>query len=673
MTKKKTKPSSLRDSFESALSRIIEVIASYSETSVGDILSDGLLPIAEVADLDRIIIVRFVDKESRFIEGKYCWDKSQGGTISPVGNLGIFPVTSVISRWLEFLLENTCFSTKPSDFTEGEAAFFVPRGIKSILMVPIFTDGIFWGVVSFQDHTRERDFDKDSIAFLSSVARLCASTTIREEQTKAALEEVEQKNRLLGTLNAISAIMLQPDIDNFAEVINQCMGTMAEAVNVDRVYIWKNHMIGELLHCTQLYEWSEGAEPQQDTDLTVDISYDDNMPTWKGILSKGKCVNGPVKNMTPEEQNQLSPQGIVSILVAPVFYQNQFWGFVGFDDCRKERVFSENEEMVLHTASQHFADALIRNEMKHNLDDQNEFNHVMFEMAPIGLSIFNQDLNVIDCNEAVLKMFGTTKQDYLENFVNFSEEYQLDGQKTADKLPDVLRRMFNGETIKTEWMHRSLSGESIPCELLLTRVKHDDNYLGLGYAYDLRNIRKMEENILKLEIEADKVYYDSLTGIYNRRYFDEKMDLLIKTVSRFKGYLSLMMIDIDFFKKYNDTYGHIAGDTCLIAVANAISKEITRADDFVARYGGEEFVAVLPHTDEHGARQIAEKLLESVLRCNIPHVQNKAADCVTISIGIATGKVEFKQSVKDYVSRADEMLYRSKQNGRNQFNFGTLK
>ncbi|MCL1908641.1 MAG: diguanylate cyclase [Holophagaceae bacterium] len=672
MARNKPNSSKTNETYRAALEKAIEAIASFTRKPIEDVLSEGLRPIAEAADLGRILIVRFFDMDSKYVEEKYCWDREFGGSAPLEEDKRIVRVTPAISRWLDTLLGNVCLGIKRSDCTADEAAFFDPRGIKSILMVPVFADGAFWGVVSFQDHARERDFDEGCIALLSSASRLCASTIIRDEQTRVALEEVEYRNHLLGTLNHISAIMLQPNIDNFAEVINQCMGTMAEAVDVDRVYIWKNHVVGGVLYCTQQYEWSEGAEPQQGNELTVDISYDDNMPTWKEILSRGECVNSLVKDMALEEQNQLSPQGIVSILVAPVYYQNQFWGFVGFDDCHNERVFSKNEEMVLLTASQHFADALIRNEMKHNLDDQSEFNHVMFEMAPIGLSIFDHNLKFIDCNEAILRMYGTTKQHYLENFLDFSDEYQPDGQKTSDKMLDVLRRALDGETIKIEWMHKSVAGEPIPCELLLTRIKHDDNYIGLGYVYDLRNIRKMEEDILQLEIEADKVYYDGLTGIYNRRYFDEKMDLLIKTVSRFKGDLSLMMIDIDFFKKFNDTYGHIDGDSCLVAVAKAISQEITRADDFVARYGGEEFVAVLPHTDGQGAKLIAERLLDKVRKCNIPHKLNKAADCVTVSIGIASGRVEFKQNVNDYVSKADEMLYKSKQDGRNRYNFGQV-
>jgi diguanylate cyclase (GGDEF)-like protein len=170
----------------------------------------------------------------------------------------------------------------------------------------------------------------------------------------------------------------------------------------------------------------------------------------------------------------------------------------------------------------------------------------------------------------------------------------------------------------------------------------------------------------------DNVNYDALTGIFSRRYFDENLIRLMKILSRSSSTLSLMMIDIDFFKNYNDTYGHNEGDKCLKAVAKALTDGITRSDDFVARYGGEEFVVVLPNTEEIGARLIANKLLENVRNRNIPHTNSAAADHVTVSIGVTTGNVGSMQIGEEYVKRADEMLYKSKNNGRNRYNFESL-
>jgi diguanylate cyclase (GGDEF)-like protein len=181
----------------------------------------------------------------------------------------------------------------------------------------------------------------------------------------------------------------------------------------------------------------------------------------------------------------------------------------------------------------------------------------------------------------------------------------------------------------------------------------------------------MAENVLYLKTEAEKIYLDPLTDIYNRRYLDENLKHIISLLSRSGALLSLMMIDIDYFKRYNDTYGHAKGDECLKTVAAALKSTLKRADDFVVRYGGEEFTVVLPNTGESGARLIAGKLLKNIQRQAIPHETSDAADHVTISIGVCSGTVEYTHNADYWLRLADEMLYKSKQEGRNRFNFKT--
>jgi diguanylate cyclase (GGDEF)-like protein len=115
---------------------------------------------------------------------------------------------------------------------------------------------------------------------------------------------------------------------------------------------------------------------------------------------------------------------------------------------------------------------------------------------------------------------------------------------------------------------------------------------------------------------------DQLTGIYNRRYLDGSLKKIIKRHSRTASSLSVLMIDIDYFKKYNDAYGHNAGDDCLKTVVSALSQCVIRDEDFIARYGGEEFAAVLPNTDKNGAQLVAEKMLEKCV--NVTYLTNQA-------------------------------------------------
>ncbi|MCL1828780.1 MAG: diguanylate cyclase [Oscillospiraceae bacterium] len=182
-----------------------------------------------------------------------------------------------------------------------------------------------------------------------------------------------------------------------------------------------------------------------------------------------------------------------------------------------------------------------------------------------------------------------------------------------------------------------------------------------------------ERTIHDAEIEKHdllvKVNYDALTGIHNRRFLDETLDHLMRTHSRSGGLLCVLMIDIDYFKMYNDIYGHNEGDECLIAVAKAISAGVIREDDIVTRYGGEEFCILLPNTGVNGAAQIAEKIRENIKTLQLKNGGSKVSEYVTVSIGGAAGKVRHEQNGEDFVKRADEALYASKQNGRDRYTF----
>jgi len=167
----------------------------------------------------------------------------------------------------------------------------------------------------------------------------------------------------------------------------------------------------------------------------------------------------------------------------------------------------------------------------------------------------------------------------------------------------------------------------------------------------------------------EKIHIDALTGIYNRRFMDDNLERIMKSQARSGGTLSVLMMDVDFFKKYNDTYGHSEGDQCLKAVAAAVKESLERPDDLAIRYGGEEFAVILPDTDEIGARYVAGKILVAMRDKKIPHEKNDAADCVTISIGVVASAVGHSQTADDFIKQADKALYISKDSGRNRYTF----
>jgi diguanylate cyclase (GGDEF)-like protein len=533
-----------------ALNRAATVLLLQNRETFEDVMTEGVRIIADAARVDRMSVSRnFERPDGLYASQIYRWSREAGSSVEPLAELKASPYALRIPRWKDVLQSGAHINALADELPEAEAlsAF----GCLALLSMPVFIEGRFWGFVLFENLTQARPFSADEVETLRSASLMVVNTILRhEEATKSReaerrmLGEIEYQNRLLYTVNRVSALLLQSSAESFERDLLHSMGLMAEAAEADRVYIWENYVKDGELYCYQSYEWSGGVEAQQGKDFTREVSYRAVMPRWEEAFRQNQCINGIVRELPASEREILERQGVQSLLVVPVYLKDTLWGFVGFDDCHRERVFSEREESILRSASELVANALIRS--------------------------------------------------------------------------------------------------------------------------------SMEKSILQLEAEADKIYYDPLTGIYNRRFFDETMTRVIRTLSRFGGTLSLMMIDIDFFKRYNDTFGHIQGDSCLKSVARAIHDTLSMPDDFAARYGGEEFVVVLPNTGEEGACEVARRIMENIRKRNIPHSENDAAEVVTVSIGVMTGKVAHTHDSDTYVRRADELLYESKKSRRNRYTFGWL-
>lgn len=188
--------------------------------------------------------------------------------------------------------------------------------------------------------------------------------------------------------------------------------------------------------------------------------------------------------------------------------------------------------------------------------------------------------------------------------------------------------------------------------------------------FNLPVIRSRVRSHLNLKVKTDMLeqmsHLDGLTHIANRRLLDERLLEEAKRHARNGQILGLVMIDIDFFKAYNDHYGHGKGDECLIAVAQALKAVVHRPSDLLARYGGEEFAVVLPDTNEEGVLQLADRMRRAVSDLKVAHAYSSVADHVTISVGVIASRVEDSQTVQALLKHADLALYRAKKAGRNR-------
>ncbi|MGD9559584.1 MAG: response regulator [Oscillospiraceae bacterium] len=247
---------------------------------------------------------------------------------------------------------------------------FQPNGAPSIPLAQRFKTVLETGYLEFETELVigqkrtpmhaifKRIRHKDQIRIAAYMADM---STLRE-----AKNELLRQDLLLKSVNTAAARLLSSQPEDFDTTVWSVLKLLGEAVDADRVYIWENFTQNGKLHCRQIYEWSEGAEPQQGKAFAEGTDYDD-VPAWRDTLSRGLRINALVKDLSAEERATLEPQGVQSIFTLPVFFRGEFWGFVGFDECKAERLFSEMEEKVLQSGANLIVSAILRNEMTTNL------------------------------------------------------------------------------------------------------------------------------------------------------------------------------------------------------------------------------------------------------------------------------------------------------------------
>jgi len=297
----------------------------------------------------------------------------------------------------------------------------------------------------------------------------------------------------------------------------------------------------------------------------------------------------------------------------------------------------------------------------------------IFNSLNLGVCVVDTDSKVLLWNNWIAKHSDIKETDALNRqFENVFSESVSPAFLTALKntlthrLPVVLSTalhrtplpLYNGcEAIQQQTrMYQSITITPIQSQLneSCCLIQITDSSTSIKREKMLRS----HSEILKKEATTD-----SLTDICNRRFFDAHYEMAIAEAKRQKHPLSIFMVDIDFFKSYNDYYGHIAGDNAIKQVASALKSQLSRATDIVARYGGEEFVLVMPHLPQKVAEQFAEKLRSAVFNLAMPHIKSRLFNQITISVGLCTGIPENDDNL---LNKADAALYQAKLKGRNR-------
>jgi diguanylate cyclase (GGDEF)-like protein/PAS domain S-box-containing protein len=284
---------------------------------------------------------------------------------------------------------------------------------------------------------------------------------------------------------------------------------------------------------------------------------------------------------------------------------------------------------------------------------------ILLENVPVGIGVLNPTGQVVWSNSISKQIHG---QDTLETDPSqLSQTYQVyqahtDELYPLDQLPAM--RALRGEIVRVDDLEieSAKTGKRLPLEVYAAPVKDSSGHITYAIVAfrDLSDQRQAKQ----FKIQAT---VDSLTQVANRYQLDTVLEQEWRRCQRHAAPIAVFMVDIDYFKAYNDRYGHLQGDRCLQQVAQILQGCVNRASDLVARYGGEEFTIVLPETGVHGSIQIAEQLQQEMRRANIPHEASNITDHITLSLGIAIVTQMTDSSPYEALRSADKALYEAKQ------------
>ena len=313
-------------------------------------------------------------------------------------------------------------------------------------------------------------------------------------------------------------------------------------------------------------------------------------------------------------------------------------------------------------------------EVRKHLDDHAR--NDLEDLCPI-----RQKILVVDDSPLNTKIMETALSEDYDVLISHNGKEALSICNSNDPpdlvLLDIIMPEIDGYEICRR-LNRGVKTKDIPVIFLTSLTASRDIEFGLTLGAIDYITKPFSVPIIKAKIKnhlAVKYYQDTLkintdvdqlTQIANRRRFDETMTLEINKAKRTGTILSVLLLDIDHFKFYNDTYGHLEGDSCLKKVAAALSTSLKRPKDLAARWGGEEFACLLPNTNAKGAQNVAEVLREAIQNLSIPHKSSPVNEVVTVSVGVVASNPMDDNSFDNLLKRADEALYQAKESGRNR-------
>jgi diguanylate cyclase (GGDEF)-like protein/PAS domain S-box-containing protein len=416
---------------------------------------------------------------------------------------------------------------------------------------------------------------------------------------------------------------------------------------------------------SQRYEWTaEGASPQIDNPQLQGLRWDGAFHRWRDILAQGGLIHGHVKDLQEKERRLLEQQDIRSIVVVPILVGEDWWGFLGFDDCLAERNWSQTEVDALLAAAGTLASAIARKRTELALRQAEVKYRSLVEKIPAVVYVagVGETGDWLYVSPQLERILGYTPREWLAHPAPFSSFLH-----PADRERVLAEEAFSGATgepLRSEFRMIARDGRSVWIRDEAHLIEDDAGrpLLWQGLMSDITELKKAEEQVAFL------AYHDKLTGLPNRAMFEELLDLALSRARRKELAVAVLFMDLDNFKLVNDSLGHEAGDELLQQMGTRL-RQALRDMDVVARQGGDEFLLLLGDL-ERGAQSVRPDAEASVIAAESvaerihellkqPFAIGGTEFYITASIGISLFPLDGDDG-KALLKNADAAMYRSK-------------
>lgn len=652
------------------------------------------LPEKEYDDLTRlaaeicgtpIALISLVDRDRQWFKSKVGLDMSE--TPRDISFCGHAVADSAFLN-VPDTTQDARFADNPLVAKDPSIRFYAGMPLKT-------SDNFTLGTLCVIDH-QPRNLTEKQIRQLESLSRLAISqfelrrSNATRKATEDALDEQYKQEVLLAEIT--QRIRQSLNLEAIFQISAQ---ELRQSMNADRIGIFKfdpdsNCCDGEFI--------SESVIAGFDSVIALKIHAHCFGNQYASYYKEGRIQvinNINEAGLTDCHQDILQRFQVVSNLVVPIIQLENLWGLLCIHQCSAPRHWQDSEinfarriatqlEIAIKQASlfELLEQELLEREKEADArkillaelqESESRYRSVITSMSE-GIVLQQADGQITACNESAEKILGLSA-DQMRGFKSVDFERSTireDGSiflsedhpamvtlRTGQPQTNVIMGICK-ENRPTRW----ISINSQP----LCHPEQTSPYAVVASFADITE-QKLAQELLKMEAELDHVrsLTDGLTQVANRRCFDDRLQTEWQRSVREKQSLSLIFLDIDYFKLYNDCYGHQAGDACLIQVAQTAASQLKRPADLFARYGGEEFVVILPNTNMEGAIAVVELIQHAIHDLKIPHDASKVNPNMTISLGIASIIPTQEQSLEDLIAIADKNLYQAKEQGRDRF------